>query len=120
MGGIILPTLYQRQIRIFGESSTCPLTGAFDSVDGATEELIVSLDDAHVSTDEDEFARKGLLVREDGAEAFTHGFLHFVLLFAFFAFGKGYDVFGGGVIAAFVGTHECGGCEDVRVLNSPG
>ena len=48
--------------------------------------MIVSLHDAQVAADEDEFARPFGLVTEDFADAFAHLLLHFVGAFSgFFA-----------------------------------
>lgn len=49
--------------------------------------MIVSLDDAEVAADEDEFAGPFGFVAEDFADAFAHFLLHFVGAFGgFFAF----------------------------------
>ena len=86
VAAVVAPPLAPAKICVFGEGSRCPVAGDLDPVDGGAEVLVVSLHDAHVPADEDEFAGPFLLVAEDLFDASAHCLLHLVLTFALLAF----------------------------------
>lgn len=114
-------TLRDIEIGIFCQSSRSPKTGDLDPIHRRTEELVIALDNAQVAADEDEFLGPFGFVAEHGADGVAGFDLHFERVFLDgFAFSAELAQFtDGSVVAAFVGTHEgCGG-EDIWVVDAP-
>ena len=83
----VLRFLSITQIWAINQTSRRPISHDFYTVDRGAKKLVVSLYDAQVAADEDEFARPFRLVAENFTDTFAHLLLHFVGVFGgFFAF----------------------------------
>ena len=116
----IQESLGEGKISGIDKAATRPRAGHFDAVYGTAEELVVSLHDSHVASDEQQLSREVVFFGKDVADALAHTLLYLIVsLGCRLAFQLSRNAVFRRAVTTLVGFHEGSAGKEIGCFHSP-